>query len=758
MGVIKLTNMELNIENYEKMINLIPELLCITSMDGSFIYANSAFERILGYNSSEILELNLYELLHKDDSINASENAKLINENKMEYSIFEHRYRCKNGTYKWITWSVRIQWDEQLVYSSGYDITERKNMENNLLVTQQKYSNVLNNADAVIMQIDRNGIILLNEGKALKKLGFKPGEFVGHSIFDIFKDEQGMIDCAKLALKGEERTNEFHINRRIVSTSFTPLKDDNGMPNGGIIIATDTTKRKIAELELAKTSQKLQEAQKFAHIGYWEYDAENGNFPWSDEVFTIFGLEPQQFIPKLNYFLTMVHPDDMYMVMNILNGNIENYELEIDLRVIRRDNKIIYTYQKIKCEFDENRKLIKAYGIIQDITQRKLDEASLRESEEKYKSLANNVPVGIFLYDKDGNITFMNPKVIEILDFPSNEVNMPLNLFKSESSNEYGISDVYKQCIGTGKLITAEKQYTTKWGKSVTLRLQITPIRNNSDEVVSAIAIIEDFTERKKLEIALYEAKEAAESSNKAKSQFIANMSHEIRTPMNGIMGMTDLLLLTDLTDEQSEMAQLVQSSSKSLLKIINDILDFSKIDAGKIDFNLETIEFLKFIDSIAKLYMNLAKEKGVEFEVYIDNKIPKKIVADKTRLAQIINNLIGNAIKFTEKGKIKVSIKNIETLSNKVHLMFSIEDTGIGIREEDKTKLFTYFTQLDDVMTKRFQGTGLGLAICKSLVEQMQGEIYVESDYGKGSTFHFTCFVNLHIEKNAEHFLKNTT
>lgn len=233
--------------------------------------------------------------------------------------------------------------------------------------------------------------------------------------------------------------------------------------------------------------------------------------------------------------------------------------------------------------------------------------------------------------------------------------------------------------------------------------------------------------------------KQEAEDAYKAKSQFLANMSHEIRTPLNGIIGMADLLGLTELSDKQLNMIKTIKTSSKRLLQIINDILELSKIDAGKVELKPEPVNFESVIHEEALLYSPLAREKSLEYEVTIDHDVPKNILIDKNRLKQIICNLVGNAIKFTEKGKISLSVSKVKDIGNKAQLMISITDTGIGIKKEDIPKIFDYFTQLDSTTTKRYQGTGLGLAISKNLVALMGGEMCVESVYGKGSTFSFT-------------------
>lgn len=511
LGVSIMFSPSINNKEYEIMLGITPEIFCISYLNGTFKYVNPAFLKVLGYCTDEICNLNGFSIVHPDDINNLNDLISSAFNKGQSHINADYRYKCKDGTYKLISWNIKVFPDENLLYLVGRDITSQREADDRKKESEERYRQIFEHMPN------------------------------GFSLYEVIFDENG---------------------------------------------------------------------------------------------------EPVDF---------------KFLVINKAHEEITN---------LRIDHVIGRTFKEIKPLADETR--IKNYCNV--------GRTSIPTSFEYYSEIVN--------------------KYFKVHCF--------------------------------------------------------SPVKGQF------ACIFEDISERKKVELDLIKAKEEADYANKAKSQFLANMSHEIRTPMNGIIGMADLLLYTDLTDRQKEMVSIIKSSSKSLLQIINDILDLSKIEAEKLELKPEYIDFNCFIERNKRVYTSLANNKNLEFIAELERDIPQKLFIDPIRLDQVIANLVGNAIKFTQKGHVILSVKQIEFIENRVKLMFMIKDTGIGIKEKDIPKLFNYFTQIDDSRTKQFKGTGLGLAISRRLVELMGGEIGIESEFGKGSTFSFTIWAEVESKNSSLDYHNN--
>ena len=388
--------------------------------------------------------------------------------------------------------------------------------------------------------------------------------------------------------------------------------------------------------------------------------------------------------------------------------------------------------------------VVLAFVILTSLLDRRFSSQTfeLESSESRYRLLFERSLAGVYRRTMDGRILDVNEACFRIFGFASREEQLAHNA--SEMWFEPAEREVFiAQLVQHGSMGSSERRYRRKDGTPVWVLESATLLEGHRGAPAVIEGTLIDITSRKHAEQEMYRAKETAENANQAKSEFLANMSHEIRTPMNGVVGMTELLLLTELTKEQRDYAQMVLSSADSLLTIINDILDFSKVESGKLQ--LETIDFVlrTAIEEVADLLAERAQSKGVEMACLIHHDIPMVVRGDPGRLRQILTNLLSNSIKFTQTGEVVLRAKLVEDSGDDVTVRIDITDTGIGISPEGQRRLFQSFSQADGSTTRKFGGTGLGLVISKRLTEMMGGEIGVDSEPGKGSTFWFTVKLN---------------
>jgi two-component system, sensor histidine kinase and response regulator len=386
--------------------------------------------------------------------------------------------------------------------------------------------------------------------------------------------------------------------------------------------------------------------------------------------------------------------------------------------------------------------MVLGLAVVGSIVDRFLAQAlALESSGQMLRALIDHLPDFIYVKDTKGRFVVANMSLARDLGLETPDAligKTDFDFYPKELASSFFADE--QNVISSGLvLLDQEEPVMDHEGKMNPVLTTKVPLRDRGGRITGIAGVGRDITQRKKVEAAMREAREAAEAANRTKSEFLANMSHEIRTPMNGIIGMAELVLDTDLTAEQRGDLELLKQSANSLLEIINDILDFSKIEANRLELDLIEFALRDLVDAITKTLASTASRKKLELNCHCAPNVPSKMIGDPGRLRQILVNLIGNAIKFTERGRISLEVQLESFEAEHCILRFSVRDTGPGIPAEKQELIFSAFTQADPSTTRKFGGTGLGLTISARLADLMGGKIWVESQPGEGSTFHFT-------------------
>ncbi|BCZ44352.1 diguanylate cyclase [Clostridium gelidum] len=607
-----------------------------------------------------------------------------------------------------------------------------------------------------VIATDINGNIIFLNTAAEEIMGWATSEVIGKKFYDIFvlidADTNQLLESAinNVLIAGtatgvKERSALITKSgtRKYISVNISPIVGETGILSGTVTVFKDITQIRSMELKLIEEQSNYMKVFNSAPVGVIVIN-ENTMITRVNEAALDFlnSTEEQSIGKKFGdaFFCQESFSDqqgcrysrkcencEMKIGMNLaLKSGIATTNIEFSKSFIEnRKARELWLKMSITPMINENKRT--AVIVLMDITDRKNKE----EDVTRYKILSEKVRDIIHFIDTEGNIIDVNQSGLSSYGYTYEEF-LKLNI--RDLRAEGIITQDFIKNIDEGEIFYETVHYRKDRS---TFPVEISAKGSDVGGKRVIISIIRDITERKVVESSLKAAKEVAEIANKTKSEFLANMSHEIRTPLNGIVGMVDLTLATELSDEQKENLMIVKSCSNSLVKVINDILDFSKMEAKKLVIENINFDIKSLIEETIKAHSPSAIKKGIELNYTFSLAIPQYVLGDPSRLQQILNNLISNAIKFTERGEVRIKVKEIKNQDNELEIQFSVEDTGIGISEDNVGMLFKSFSQLDGSITRRFGGTGLGLAISKQLSEIMGGRLWVESESGIGSKFY---------------------
>lgn len=520
-----------------------------------------------------------------------------------------------------------------------------------------------------------------------------------------------------------------------VDATIVPFLNQQGRPYQYIAIRTDITERKRMAEKISSSERQYRTVVDSLNEVVFRTDIQ-GNWTFLNPAWTVItGYSVADAIG--HNFVEYVYPDDQQLVLNDFSRLMEdaNGIARTSIRYRTKNSGYRWIDFYAQHEIDEQGQVIGLTGSLTDITESREATAQLKESLDFVDALVESIPLPVYLKDLDGGYMRFNKAFCKFFGLDSTQWlgKTVFDLLSPENAEYHNTLDrQLLQQRGTqtyeASMVLGDRQVDTLYSKAALVR--------PDGSVLGLVGTIVDISSQKAAERALLHAKEAAESSNRSKSDFLANMSHEIRTPMNGIIGMTDLVLDSQLEKHQREYLEVVKASADALLQIINDILDFSKIEAGKMTIEAIPFDLGSLIPETLRTQTLRAREKGLELALDIDPEIRMLAIGDPGRLRQILNNLVGNAIKFTEEGEIVVRTRLAGRQGSSMRVEISVADTGIGIPENKQALIFEAFEQEDGSTTRRFGGTGLGLSITRRLINLMGGEISVSSKQGVGSTF----------------------
>lgn len=583
---------------------------------------------------------------------------------------------------------------------------------------------------------------------ALKIIGRKREDIIGKSLLEEHPGhkEDGLFDMyIKVVETGQPLEFEHFYNHEEICGWFKVkvVKADDGI----VLTFDNIDKYKSAVEALKKSEDKYRNLADNQPIAVTRFNIETNKYEFVNREFVRqTGYEMEDFDRLTPDELRhIIHPDDADKVIEeYKKWKIDNFKtnLRVDYRIINKAGQVVWLDTFLYAEYSNNGDIQCINQLCIDVTEIRKKEEEHRRTQERYNLAITAIKDGIWDWDMTIDDIFLSKAFLDIIGYTKEEIPDFRKFWESEvhpDDREALYKDLHNHIEGKTDVFTNLHRIKHKNGDWIWVESKGKCFRDDKGKAYRFLGTLTDISERKKTEEEIINARKEAENALKTKAEFLATMSHEIRTPMNAVIGMSGLLMETELTEEQREFADTIRLSGDHLLTIINDILDFSKIESERLTLEEQPFELSACVEDVYDLMGPRALAKRLDLLYQIDSQIPHIIVGDITRLRQILGNLVSNAIKFTDFGEVFTSVDLVKREGEELTLSFSVKDTGIGIHDEKKKKIFEAFSQADSSTTRRYGGTGLGLAISKKLVEMMHGEIGVDSEFGKGSTFHFT-------------------
>jgi PAS domain S-box-containing protein len=537
-------------------------------------------------------------------------------------------------------------------------------------------------------------------------------------------------------LLGLESQRRYRLFKDQVDIAATAVSQRDNLLEVNARLQEEIAARSIVEEELAQSEQELRLALNAGQMGVWEWDFATDKIRLDERMRELWGFDPAQEEVDSEAIFTRVHPDDIANVQDRIDTAItlrENYHCEF--KVVFPDQSVHWLEGTGTVLYNDQGQPVRMVGMNFDTTQRRESDEHLRLNNRALEAATNGILITTAT-DAECRIVYANRGFELLTGYTAAEVMGRNCEFLQGPLTEHNDVANIRNSLLLRQSCDVTLQNYRKDGTPFWNELRISPLRDDRGLVTHFVGVMSDATERKQFEESLRLAQLQAESANQAKSAFLANMSHEIRTPLTAVLGCAETLYPRVADDEQREMVQMIRNQGQMLLGILNDVLDLSKIEAGKLEIHPQPCALHTVIEEVRSLFQPLAADRGIELISLYPKRMPRKITTDTLRVRQILVNLVGNAVKFTERGKVTIQVLLPDSQPNFVRI--EVRDTGVGIPKEKLRHIFTAFNQEHRHLSQKYGGTGLGLTICLRLIELLHGRIYAESEPGQGSCLSF--------------------
>lgn len=726
-------------EYFQQTFNISNNLICVLDSQFRFKDVNPAFEKTYSINKSQAVGKDFVEILGKENQLFCSIDDFKNKQN----STFTTSTKNENGSQIVVEWSLNQNEKFSEIFCFGINITSQSEEKRQLESSERRFRSFFENAIGLMSMHDMRGNILAVNEKGREILNYSKEEVKQLNLKSLVPQKnraalekylerinQNKEDFGTMILQTKEGAELIWMYHNLVEL------DDEGKAYV-VSTALNVTERMKLEKDLIYTKKILEQTSSVAQVGGWEVNLKTNTIFWSESTKEIHKMVGD-YQPDLENAIGFYKKDNQERVKFLFNRAIqEGIPYDEEFQLVRNDGVTIWVRVKAIPEF-ENGECVRVFGIIQDIDQFKKMYLEITKNEAMMQSFVTYVPDAIAMFDKDLNYISVSSSWKEEFNMTDIEL-VGENLFTISPNVPEERKQIYRAALEGKMYINDDFEIhfdSTKETQHYSLK--VGPWYISDDEIGGIIVSVKNITEAVIINKELKEAKRMADIASKTKSEFLANMSHEIRTPLNGVIGFSDLLLRTPLNEIQTQYLNYINESGENLLNIINDILDFSKIESGKMELVVEPSDVYDMVSQVINVILYQSQKKNIELLLNIEPGLPKTLLLDGARLKQILINLLGNAVKFTEQGEIELKVEKLDINSSNIKLRFSVRDTGIGIPADKQKYIFDAFTQENSSISKRYGGTGLGLTISNNILGYMGSHLSLESELEKGSVFFF--------------------